>query len=55
MMRALRWTQTSTAARSRAVRQGYAPLSDALVKATVDKLAAITCNGEELLAGKTAF
>lgn len=54
-MRAFRWMQTAFAARSRATKQGYAPLTDQLATDTVNALAAITCNGEELLAGEWHF
>jgi hypothetical protein len=51
MMRAFRWMQTAEAARARATKQGYAPLTEQLASETVSALASVTCDGQELLAG----
>ncbi len=44
--------QTAEAARARATKQGYAPLTEELASITVSTLASITCDGQELLAGE---
>jgi phosphate transport system substrate-binding protein len=50
MMRAFRWMQTAEAARARATKQGYAPLTEQLASETVSALASVTCDSQELLA-----